>query len=41
MTELQQQLYNVQKEKMEEQREETEDDLLKEDGKGELVDERI
>lgn len=41
LTALQQQLYNVQKEKMEEQQEETEDGLLKEDGKGELVDERI
>lgn len=41
LTALRQQLYNVQKEKMEEQQEETEDGLLKEDGKGELVDERI
>lgn len=43
LTELQQQLYNAQKEKTEgeEQQEETEDCLYKEDGKGELVDERI
>lgn len=42
LTELQQQLYNVKNERIkEEQQEEKEDSPLKEDGKGEAVDERI